>query len=147
MPLAPFSPRGSVCPCTGRITQIAAHQRSHEVRNAVGTLLAVRGFRRMIILDFRPVSVQSREVLRMRTEATTQEIIPPSSSTEKRYEEICTSIRTTDKISFKLLGLVPLLSGDAIAAVLKQEVDQEPVLWLVSIFAAVVTMVSFYGSS
>jgi hypothetical protein len=28
------------------------------------------------------------------------------------YTEICSHIRTTDEISFKLLGLVPLVSGD-----------------------------------
>ena len=74
------------------------------------------------------------------TEATSEEKnLPSRASAEKRYEEICTSIRTTDEISFKLLGLVPLLSGAAIVTVSKGDLDQAPLLWLVSIFGAVVT--------
>jgi hypothetical protein len=37
---------------------------------------------------------------------------------EKRYAEICSSIRSTDDISFKLLGFVPLVSGAAIVGLL-----------------------------
>ena len=34
------------------------------------------------------------------------------------YTEICSHIRTTDEISFKLLGLVPLVSGIGIVVLL-----------------------------
>jgi hypothetical protein len=37
---------------------------------------------------------------------------------EKRYAEICSNIRATDEISFKLLGLVPLVSGTGIVVLL-----------------------------
>lgn len=33
----------------------------------------------------------------------------------KVYEEVCTNIRTSDDISFKLLGLVPVISGSGAA--------------------------------
>ena len=76
----------------------------------------------------------------MTTEAIAEEKNSPSrASAEKRYEEICTSIRTTDEISFKLLGLVPLLSGAAIMTVSKNDVNQV-LLWLVSLFGTVVTL-------
>jgi hypothetical protein len=32
-------------------------------------------------------------------------------TTERVYAETCANIRATDDISFKLLGIVPLLSG------------------------------------
>lgn len=35
-----------------------------------------------------------------------------------RYQEICNDIRTTDDISFKILGLVPFVSGAALATIL-----------------------------
>ena len=41
-----------------------------------------------------------------------------SETWQARYSEICTDIRITDDISFKLLGLVPLVSGIGIFAVL-----------------------------
>jgi len=66
-----------------------------------------------------------------------------SAAAEKRYSEICTSIRTTDDISFKLLGLVPLLSGAAIVALLKGDIAPTPLLGFVSLFGAVVTF-GFY---
>ncbi|MBC8003204.1 MAG: hypothetical protein H7X97_11520 [Opitutaceae bacterium] len=75
----------------------------------------------------------------MKIEAPTEENnSPPRTSAEKRYEEICTNIRATDEISFKLLGLVPLLSGAAIVTVSKNDVSQG-LLWLVSIFGALIT--------
>ena len=76
----------------------------------------------------------------MPTEATAEEKNSPSrASTEKRYEEICASIRTTDEISFRLLGLVPLLSGAAIVTVSKNNVSQG-LLWLISLFGTMVTL-------
>ena len=76
----------------------------------------------------------------MKTEAIAEEKNSPShASVEKRYEELCTSIRATDEIRFKLLGPVPLLSGAAIVTVSRNDVNQG-VLWLISLFGAVVTL-------
>src|SRR6267142_4021617 len=36
---------------------------------------------------------------------------PPGMDLMTLYQEICTNIRTSDDISFKLLGFVPILSG------------------------------------
>jgi hypothetical protein len=58
---------------------------------------------------------------------------------EKRYEQICASIRATDEISSSSSVLVPLLSGAVIVVVLKGEVYQSPLLWFISTFGVVVT--------
>jgi len=59
---------------------------------------------------------------------------------DPQYAEICASIRVTDDISFKLLGLVPLLSGSTILAVLlKSEALWSPSIYAFAIFGAVVT--------
>ena len=47
-----------------------------------------------------------------------------SPTATKRYETISSSIRATDDISFKLLGLVPLLSGVGIFALLRGPKDR-----------------------
>jgi hypothetical protein len=60
-------------------------------------------------------------------------------SAEKRYAEICATIRTTDEVSFKLLGLVPLLSGAAIVSLSKGGPPGSPLLVFVSLFGAVVS--------
>jgi hypothetical protein len=39
-------------------------------------------------------------------------------SVERYYGELCSNIRATDDISFKLLGFVPLISGVGIIGVL-----------------------------
>jgi hypothetical protein len=39
-------------------------------------------------------------------------------TSDRRYAEICPNVRTTDEISFKLLGLVPLVSGGGIVLLL-----------------------------
>lgn len=60
----------------------------------------------------------------------------------KVYEEICTNIRTSDDISFKLLGFVPLISGSgaAILTVSKIWADTSSVaILLISIVASIVT--------
>src|SRR6266571_2454828 len=65
-------------------------------------------------------------------------------SPDRRFQELCAHIGTTDEISFKLLGLVPLVSGAGIAAVfLKAEVQPSALICLLSLFAAIVTMALF----
>lgn len=60
---------------------------------------------------------------------------------DRCWQEICAHIRTTDDISFKLLGLVPLVSIAGIAAsLLKAEPKFTPLLALLSLFAATVTL-------
>jgi hypothetical protein len=57
------------------------------------------------------------------------------------YTEIIANIRATDEISFKLLGLVPLVSGTALVAVILQDVTARPTLIvLFALFAAAVTL-------
>lgn len=60
----------------------------------------------------------------------------------KVYEQICENIRTTDDVSFKLLGFVPLFSssGVAILSIARfREVISCPAVILVSLAAAVIT--------
>ena len=58
---------------------------------------------------------------------------------DRRWQELCTHIRTTDEISFKLLGLVPLISIAAIGVTLLKGAAFTPVLVLLSLFAAAMT--------
>jgi len=59
---------------------------------------------------------------------------------ERRYTEICMNIRALDDNSFKLLGLVPLVTGSAILGVLISKEDVVgPSLYLLSIVGALVT--------
>lgn len=60
----------------------------------------------------------------------------------KVYEEVCTNIRTSDDISFKLLGLVPLISssGAAILTLSKIWPDTSSIaILLISLVAMAVT--------
>jgi hypothetical protein len=60
----------------------------------------------------------------------------------KVYEEICINIRTSDDISFKLLGLVPLISGSGAAILTLNKIWAETssiTILLISILAAVIT--------
>lgn len=60
----------------------------------------------------------------------------------KVYEEICTNIRTSDDISFKLLGFVPLISGSGAAILTLGQIwgDTSSVaVLLISIVASIVT--------
>src|SRR5262245_61779994 len=60
---------------------------------------------------------------------------------DRRWQELCTHIRTTDDVSFKLIGLVPLVSIAGIAAsLLKAEPKFTPLVALLSLFAAAVTL-------
>ena len=57
---------------------------------------------------------------------------------EQVYKETCQSIRETDDISFKLIGLVPLFSGGSILTLLGTKLDRtigSPVVlfWLYSL--------------
>lgn len=61
-------------------------------------------------------------------------------SDDPLYREICASIRTTDDISFKLLGFVPLVSGAGIvAALLGSDVLWSPAIYLISLLGAGIT--------
>ena len=60
----------------------------------------------------------------------------------KVYEEICTNIRTSDDISFKLLGFVPLISGSGAAILTLSEIwaDMSSLaVLLISIVASIIT--------
>jgi hypothetical protein len=60
---------------------------------------------------------------------------------ERRYAEICSNIRATDEISFKLLGLVPLVSGTGIVVLLdrSREPAWSPTAVFVAVFGAVIS--------
>jgi hypothetical protein len=60
---------------------------------------------------------------------------------ENEYTQICADIKATDEISFKLLGLVPLVSGAGILTLfLKNQDVSSPELFLISIFSALITL-------
>jgi hypothetical protein len=68
-----------------------------------------------------------------------RERMGPAPHLDKRYELLCAAIKSTDEISFRLLGIVPFITGGAIVGLLlKGEVNTR---WLVivSIFGAIVT--------
>ena len=68
----------------------------------------------------------------------------------KLYELYLTKIKETDEISFKLMGLVPLLSGAGVLALLKgdkvfsgnDDIDLAA-YWLIGLFGALVTFLIF----
>jgi|SRR5215470_14683950 len=65
-------------------------------------------------------------------------------SVDRRFQELCTHMRATDDISFKLLSVVPLISGAGFAVVfLKAEPRLSALVFFISIFAAVVTLALF----
>lgn len=56
------------------------------------------------------------------------------------YREVCNNIRSTDEISFRLLGLVPLLSAAGIFGIsLSEAFASSPLAIVISFFAAIVT--------
>lgn len=64
-------------------------------------------------------------------------------SADRLYAETCTQIRATDEISFKLMGLVPLVSGAALLTLfLKESVssDKAALVVVLAMFAAVITL-------
>jgi hypothetical protein len=63
-------------------------------------------------------------------------------SNERLYTEICSDIRATDEISFKLLGLVPIVSGAAFVTLFFREdlAAKPPLLVTLALFAALITL-------
>jgi len=63
-------------------------------------------------------------------------------SLERLYTEICSDIRATDEISFKLIGFVPLVSGAAFLAVFFKEdlADKPAIVVTLALFAALITL-------
>lgn len=57
------------------------------------------------------------------------------------YDQVCANIRATDEISFKLLSLVPLVSGGGITLLLSTNTSlaRLPLVVFVGLFGAVVT--------
>src|SRR2546430_14568220 len=63
-----------------------------------------------------------------------------NASLERLYAETCAQIRATDEISFRLLGLVPLVSGVGILVLLGDErLSWSPATAFASVVGAVVT--------
>jgi len=63
----------------------------------------------------------------------------------KMYEVLQAGIKETDEISFKLLGLVPLVNGAALlTAVLGIGSAQAPAIFVLSLFGAIVTLGLFW---
>lgn len=59
----------------------------------------------------------------------------------KIYDQLCDNIRKTDDISFKLIGLVPLVSGTGLISILMSDKQPgPPVIILLSLFAAAITL-------
>lgn len=66
---------------------------------------------------------------------------PESLTAEKIYAEICTNIRETDDSSFRLLNLVPLVSGTALVGlVLRKDGLPPDLVQLLALFAAAITL-------
>ena len=70
----------------------------------------------------------------------------PGLGADKLYEQLSASIRATDEISFKLLGLVPLVSGAALGTLLFKDAQSvgarlsPSLITLLALFAAAVTL-------
>ena len=69
----------------------------------------------------------------------------PPVSADRIYQEVCADIRATDEISFKLMGLVPLVTGAAfLTFCVSDELSEMPKLIIaVSVFAALITLALF----
>ena len=62
-------------------------------------------------------------------------------SNDTYYTNLNNNIRSTDDISFKLLGIVPLFSGSGILiAVFKSELFWSPAIYVIGAFGALVTL-------
>jgi hypothetical protein len=62
-------------------------------------------------------------------------------SDDKIYSELCSHIRATDDISFKLMGSVPLVSGAGLLTLLlRAPAPSTPILIVLSLFGALVTL-------
>jgi hypothetical protein len=83
-------------------------------------------------------AVESQEV----PDAAGHEISQLSAEVAQQlYEQVCVNVRATDESSFKLLSLVPLVSGGGIAVLLSTNTTlaRLPLVAFVSLFGAVVT--------
>jgi hypothetical protein len=61
-----------------------------------------------------------------------------------KYHHISENIRFTDEISFKLLGLVPLVSGATFGlALFKNEAFWSPAVFYISLFGSLITLALF----
>lgn len=65
----------------------------------------------------------------------------PADVAKQLYDQVCASVRATDESSFKLLSLVPLVSGGGIAILLSTNTTlaRLPLVLFVGLFGAVVT--------
>jgi hypothetical protein len=75
-------------------------------------------------------------------EAAQREITNLSPEDAKQlYDQVCANIRATDEISFKLLSLVPLVSGGGITILLSTNTSlaRLPLVVFVGVFGALVT--------
>jgi hypothetical protein len=64
-------------------------------------------------------------------------------SADRFYAETCSSIRATDDINFKLMGIVPLVSGAAMLVFLVKEAtppDKAALVVALALFAALITL-------
>ena len=65
----------------------------------------------------------------------------PLTTPEKIYTEVRTGIRETDSISFRLIGLVPLVSGSAlIGLILDENTLPSRLVIVLAVFAATITL-------
>ncbi|HLQ78311.1 MAG TPA: hypothetical protein VK210_13210 [Terriglobia bacterium] len=75
------------------------------------------------------------------SETSSSDKTPGLPPLDKIYSEVRAGIRETDNISFKLLGLVPLVSGTAIIAlVLQNQGLSAPLVTVLSLFAGGITL-------
>lgn len=61
----------------------------------------------------------------------------------KMYSDVCANIGATDEISFKLLGLVPLISTSLLSWLIKTETKPSVMIAIVYLFGAVITFAIF----
>lgn len=67
--------------------------------------------------------------------------MPQEFSDAKLYDQWCADIRATDEISFKLIGIVPLVSGTGLLTIFLTNGELPPrILIALSLFAAAVTL-------
>jgi hypothetical protein len=85
---------------------------------------------------------QGSKVKRDADEAAQREIrnLAPEDA-KQLYDQVCANIRATDEISFKLLSLVPLVSGGGITLLLSTNTSlaRLPLVIFVGLFGAIVT--------
>jgi DNA-directed RNA polymerase subunit F len=92
-------------------------------------------------LTSRASEQQDQEVRLQRRENANRLGTLDEEDARRLYDQLCENVRTTDDISFKLLGFVPLISGVGITVLLSTntELSSLPVVIFVGLFGAVVT--------